>query len=96
MIDASTIALGMVLKIVNYLLLFHELGVGAIVDHILSEDRGSEDGIDILCTNILHLAVQDKVVASGAKVYSGFLSEEYESEDIAILLQGATMLVLAA
>lgn len=72
---------------VSHLLLFHELGVGAVIDDILAKDRSSENGVDLLSTHILELAVEDEVVSSRANSDSGFLSEEDKGEDIAVLVQ---------
>jgi hypothetical protein len=73
--------------VVSHLLLFHELGVGAIIDDILAEDRSGENGVDFLGTHILELAVEDEVVSGRANSDSGFLSEEDKGEDIAVLAQ---------
>lgn len=68
------------------LLLLHKLGVGAIVDDILAENRGSKDGVNLFGVDIANLAVQDEIVALGADVDGGLLSEEDEGEAVAILL----------
>jgi len=73
--------------IVSYLLLLHELGVGAIVDDILAKDRSGEDGVDLLSADVLELSVENEVVSGRAKSNSGFLSEEDKGEDIAVLAQ---------
>ena len=73
--------------IVSYLLLLHELGVGAIVDDILAKDRSGEDGVDLLGADVLELSVENEVVSGRAKSNSGFLSEEDKGEDIAVLAQ---------
>ena len=67
------------------LLLLHELGIGAIVYHVLAKDRGGQDGVNILSTHILELAVQNELVALGSHIDSGLLSQENEGKDVAIL-----------
>jgi hypothetical protein len=68
-----------------YLLLFHELGIRAVIDHILSENRGCENGVDILGADVLELAVQDELVTGRSHVYGCLLSEENEGKDVAML-----------
>jgi hypothetical protein len=45
------------------LFLFHQFRVGAIIHDILSENRGTEDGVDLLGIHILELAIQDELIA---------------------------------
>lgn len=73
------------LFIIADLLLLHELGVGAVVDNILSEDGGRQNSVDVLGAYVFMLAVQNEVITCGAKVYCRLLSKEDESEDIAKL-----------
>src|SRR5690606_8972227 len=47
----------------KYLLLLHELRVGAVVDHIPSEDRGGQASVDFFGVDVLELAVEDEVVS---------------------------------
>ena len=68
-----------------YLLLLHELGVGAVVDDILAEDGGGERVVDLLSVDILQLAVEDKVVALGSQADGGLLAQQDKGEDIAVL-----------
>lgn len=70
---------------VYYLLLFHELGVGAVVDDVATEDGGSQDSIDFFGIDILELAVQDKLVARGTNSDSGLFTKEDKGENIAKL-----------
>jgi len=69
----------------TYLLLLHELGVRAVVDDILAEHGGREDGVDFFGANVADLAVQDEVVALCAEVDRRLLAEQDERETIAIL-----------
>lgn len=64
------------------LLLLHELGVGAVVDDILSEDGGSEDGVNVLGADVLELAIENEVVSGGAHSNGGLLAEEDEGENV--------------
>ncbi len=66
-------------------LLLHELGVGAVVDNILSEDGSGQDGIDLLGVDVAQFSVQDEVVALAADADGGLLAEKDEGEDIAML-----------
>lgn len=68
-----------------HLLLLHELGVGAVIDNILAENWGGQGRINLLCVDILDLAVEDKVVALGIEAYCHFTAEENECENVAIL-----------
>jgi hypothetical protein len=67
------------------LLLFHQFRVWAVIYHITAEDWGRENRIYILCVCILVLRIEYEVVAFRTKVDSGFLAEENECEDIAVL-----------
>jgi hypothetical protein len=69
----------------SYLLLLHELGVGAIVDHILAEHGGGERVVDLLGVDILQLAVENEVVALGSQTDGGLLAQKDKGEDIAVL-----------
>lgn len=68
-----------------YFLLLHELGVGAIVHDILSENRSSEWAVDLFGIDVLELSVQDKVIALGAKADGGGLAKQDEGKDVAVL-----------
>jgi hypothetical protein len=69
-----------------HLLLLHELRVWAIVDHVRTENWRGERGIDLLGVHILKFAIKNELVALCPEINSCLLSEENESEDIAILL----------
>lgn len=69
----------------SYLLLLHELRVGAVIHHVASEYGGGQGGVDLFGIYVLELSVKDEVVARGANGDSGLLSEKNEREDIAIL-----------
>ena len=73
-----------------YLLLLHELRVRAVVDDVLAKDGGGEDGVDVLCADVLGLAVQNEVVARAADIDGSLLAQEDEGEDVAVL--GAILL----
>lgn len=72
-------------SIPSYLLLLHELSIGAIVDDVTTEDGGSERGVDLFGVHITKLAIEDELISLGAKVDGGLLAEENESEDVTIL-----------
>lgn len=57
------------------LLLLHQLGIGAIVDNILSKYGGGENGVNFLGIKILMLAIEDEIVALCAQIHSRLLPE---------------------
>jgi hypothetical protein len=59
--------------------------VGAVIDNVTTEDGRGKDSVDLLGVDILELAVQDEVVASGTDRDRGFLAEQDEGEDVAKL-----------
>lgn len=67
------------------LLLLHQLGVGAVVDNILAEDRSSERAVDLLGVDVLELSIEDEVVALGVEADSHLATEENKGKDVAIL-----------
>jgi hypothetical protein len=68
-----------------YLLLLHQLGVGAIIYNVGTEDRCSQLAIDLLGVDILQFPVQDELIAFGAEVHGSLLTQEYEGEDFTVL-----------
>lgn len=46
-----------VLMMRAYLLLLHELGIGAVIDDISTENRSGQDGVDFFGIDILKLAI---------------------------------------
>lgn len=48
------------------LLLFHEFGVGTIVNHILAKHRCGQWTVNLLCIDILEFAIEDEIIAFGA------------------------------
>lgn len=50
---------------IAYLLLLHELRVGAVVYDILSEHRRRKWRVDFLSADVLELAIEDEVIALG-------------------------------
>lgn len=72
-----------------YLLLLHELRVGAVVDNSGTENWGGEFCVDLLGVHVLEFAIKDELVASSSQVYGRLLSEKDKGEDIAILLKSA-------
>lgn len=70
----------------SHLLLLHQLGVGAVVDDITSEDGGGQDSVNLLSVDILELSVEDEVVSSRAYSHGGLFAEENKGENVAILL----------
>jgi hypothetical protein len=69
----------------THLLLLHQFGVRAVVNDVLAEDRGGEDGVDLLGADVSDLAVQDELVALGADINGGLAAQQDEGEDIAVL-----------
>jgi len=68
-----------------YLLLLHQLGVGAVVDDISAEHGGRQDSVDLFGVDVLQLAVEDEVVSGGAHGNGRFLAEENKGKDITVL-----------
>lgn len=71
-------------KITN-LLLFHKLGVWAIINDIAAEYRCREGGVDFFSADISKFSVEDEVVSCCSDVDSSLLAEQDESEDITVL-----------
>ena len=67
------------------LLLFHELGVWAIVYDIGAENGGRQGAVDLFGVEILVLSVEDEFVAVEAKVASDFLPEKNKRENVTVL-----------
>lgn len=65
--------------------MLHELGIGAIVDDVLAEDRGGQDGVDFLSADVADLSVQDELVTVRAKAHRGLLAEKDEGENVSVL-----------
>lgn len=74
-------------KRIEYLLLLHEFGVGAVVDDVGTEDWGGDRTVDLLCVDILELAVENEFVAVNAEVNCRLLFKEDEGEDISVLCE---------
>lgn len=71
-----------------YLLLLHELRVGAVIDDVTAKNGCGQDGVDLLCVHVAQLAVQDEIVALGTETDSHFLSKEDKGENVAMLQRG--------
>lgn len=69
----------------SYLLLLHQLSVGAVVDDVATKDGGSQDSINFFGVDVLELAVENKVVSSGANGDGGPLAKQNKGENIAKL-----------
>lgn len=69
-----------------YLLLLHQLCIGTVVNNITAKDWRCERAVHLLRIDISQLSVQNEVVAFRAQAYRRLLSQQYECEDIAILL----------
>ena len=67
------------------LFLFHKLGVGTIVDHIRPENRSRQWTIDLFRINVLYFAIENKLVPLSPEVDGGFLAQQDEGKDIAVL-----------
>lgn len=69
-----------------HLLLLHELGVGAVVDNILTKDRSGKNSVNFLGADVFELAVENEVVSGRAYSDSGLAAEEDKGEDITVLV----------
>lgn len=67
------------------LFLLHELGVGAVIDNIASEDGSGQNSVDLFGIDVLELAVENEVVSGRANSDSRLLAEEDKGEDITML-----------
>lgn len=54
------------MRVLTDLLLLHELGIGAIVDNVATENRGGERRVDFFGVDIAQLAIENELVALGA------------------------------
>jgi hypothetical protein len=68
------------------LLLFHQLGVGAVVYDIFAKHGCGKRAIDVLGIDVAQLPVQDEFVSFRANIDSRLLAEEYKCKTIAMLL----------
>jgi hypothetical protein len=57
------------------LLLLHQFGVWAVINHIFSKDRGGQNSVDFLRIDILQFPIENKIVALSPEVYGSFLSK---------------------
>jgi hypothetical protein len=69
----------------TYLLLLHQLGVGAVVDNILPKDGGSQHIVDQLGIYIAQLPIEDELIALSAQIHRCLLPKEDKREDITVL-----------
>lgn len=67
------------------LLLFHKLGVGAVVDDILAKNGSGKNAIDLLGAHVLEFSVENEVISRGADRDSSLLSKEDKGKNIAML-----------
>lgn len=84
--------------ILPYLLLFHQLRVGAIVNNMATKDRGCQWRIDLFGTNVAQFTIQDEFIALGAQVDRGFLSKKDESKNITVLskVEEVSLMILSS
>lgn len=54
--------------------------------HTGAEDRGREPGVDLLCVDILQLAVQNELIALGSQADCDCFAEQFEGKDISIFM----------
>ena len=62
------------MKVLN-LLLFHQLCIGTIIDHAFAKDRGAKRTVDLFCTGVFQLGIENEIVALLAQAHGGFLPE---------------------
>lgn len=61
-----TVYHGPAMRVLTDLLLLHELGIGAIVDNVATENGGGERRVDFFSVDIAQLAIENELVALGA------------------------------
>lgn len=69
----------------SHLLLLHQLGIGAVVYHISTENRSSQWAVDFFCRYILPFAIQNEIVSLCSKNHGSASAKENEGKGIAIL-----------
>lgn len=67
------------------LLLLHQLRIGAIVHHILAEDRSRQGRINLLCIDVFELSIQYELIALRSEADGGLFAEKNKGEYVAIL-----------
>lgn len=75
----------MCIEFLTHLLLFHKLRVWAVIYNVATEDRSSENSVNLFRICILMFRIEDEVIALGPKVYGRLLAQKNEGEYIAIL-----------
>lgn len=54
------------MRLVTDLLLLHELGIGAIVDNVATENGGGERRVHFFGVDIAQLAIENELISLGA------------------------------
>lgn len=67
------------------LLLLHELGVGAAVDDVGAEHGDGKRAVDLFGVEVLVFSIEDEVVSVDTKVAHHLLTEQGETEYVAVL-----------
>lgn len=67
------------------LLLFHEFRIRAVVDNVLSKNRGRQGRVDFFSTNVSQFRIEDKIIAFDPQKDGCLLAQQDEGEYIAIL-----------
>lgn len=57
-----------------YLFLFHQLGIGTIIDNIRSKDRRRQFAIYLLSIHILQLSIENELITICPKTDSNLLA----------------------
>lgn len=73
------------LDVLAHLLLLHQFRIGAVVHHVLPEDRCGEGAVYFLRVEILVLPIEDEIVPLDPQTHRRLLPEQDECENIAIL-----------
>ena len=71
-----------------YLLLFHELRIWYIVNHVFAEHWSRQDRVDLFSVDVFQLGIEDELIPLGAEIYGDLTAEEDEGKHIAILGMG--------
>lgn len=69
----------------RYLLLLHELGVGAVVYNIRPEDGRGQFAIDLFGIDVFQFSVENELIAIRSEIDGSLLAQENKSEDVTVL-----------
>lgn len=75
------------------LLLFHELGIRAIINDVFPKAGSRQHRVNFLSVDIFEFPIQDELIPLWSKVDCNFPAQQNERENIAILCNGLISIV---